>query len=120
MYINNGSRFFTNVRFIIKFYFFLTGKDGEEGKHPAKPGFHFFGESFDGFDFTSSLGVCGIPPFVTVDYEIQGKTGKRSSAGGDGGCGGFGGLPGDAFVVQLKKSTPLSIKNQRGRADIFI
>lgn len=98
---------------------YITGKDGVEGKTPEHPGFHFFGGSFGEFDFTSGLGVSKIPPFLTVDYELKGKSGIVPSKGGDGGCGGLGGHQGDEFVVEFTKEAKLSIMKQKGRA-VFI
>lgn len=97
------------------FYSVLSGKDGVAGKTPEKPGWHWFGGSFDGFNSTSDLGISGYPPFLTVDYEIKGKNAKIPSKGGAGGCGGHGGHPGNSFVVDLKRSTQLSIINHKGR-----
>lgn len=99
---------------IVYFYFIFTGKNGVAGETPEKPGFRWFGSSFDDFDFTSDLGVSGYPPFLTFDYNIKGKNAKMPSAGGDGGCGGFGGHKGNAFVVELKKPPQFSIQNENG------
>lgn len=99
---------------MIKLIFFSVGKDGIEGKNAPKPGFHFFGGSFGGFKSTSTVGVCGIPPFVTVDYDIEGQNATKPSNGGNGGCGGFGGHHGESFVVALKHIPKISIQSQKG------
>lgn len=96
------------------FHSFL-GKDGIKGKNAPKPGFHFFGGSFGDSTSKSDLGISGIPPFLTVDYNIKGENAKKPSNGGSGGCGGFGGYQGESFVVVLKKTPKFSIMSQRGK-----
>lgn len=103
--------------FIFLIPFFKIGKDGIEGKNAPKPGFHFFGGNFGGFDSNSKVGASAIPPFITVNYEIKGNNGKKPSEGGNGGCGGFGGHQGESFVVVLKKPPQFLIMNQQGEKD---
>lgn len=59
----------------------LPGKDGVAGETPEKPGFHFFGGSFEDFAFTSTIGGTAIPPFITVNYDIRGKNAKYPTKG---------------------------------------
>lgn len=94
--------------------FRFIGKDGIEGKNAPKPGFHFFGGNFGGFDSSSTIGGSAIPPFITVNYDIKGKEGRKPSNGGNGGCGGLGGIQGKSFVVVLKQPPKFLIINKKG------
>ncbi|XP_031631115.1 uncharacterized protein LOC116345674 [Contarinia nasturtii] len=96
-----------------------NGKDGEEGETPPEPGFHWFGQPFDTFNCRrTSLGVSKIPPFLTVDYDIEGGNAKKPSAGGNGGVGGIGGKSGQNFIGELKKRSHFVISTNQGDAGI--
>lgn len=90
------------------------GKNGIEGEKPPPPGFHVFGSGFGKFRFNSNVGVCGIPPFLTVNYDIEGENGKKPSNGGDGGSGGVGGRGGKDFVAILKSPMHISLNRYNG------
>lgn len=92
----------------------FLGKDGIEGEKPPSKRFHFFGSDFGKFRFNSNVGVCGIPPFLTINYDIEGENGKKPTKGGNGGRGGIGGKGGKYFAAFLKSPMQISLNGQDG------